>query len=137
VDQDEVSGQWREAVRIVRAADVEAAKRSDATKGRATIFDFTGAGEGRTWIGAVRLAPGAITGGHHHGKTEVALYVVQGEVEVRWGDGLAHSADLAPGDFAYFTPFVPHQEHNKGDRPAELVVVRSDGERIVVDVDAR
>ena len=121
-------------MRIVRAADVEAAKRDAAGKGRATIFDFAGAGDGHTWIGAVRLAPGSTTGGHHHGRTEVALYVVKGEVEVRWGEGLPYSADLTDGDFAYFTPFVPHQEHNKSDRPVELVVVRSDNERIVVKV---
>ena len=123
-------------MRIVRAGEVEAAKQDASNRGRATIFDFAGAGDGRTWIGAVRLAPGAITGGHHHGPTEVALYVVQGEVEVRWGEGLPHSADLSAGDFAYFTPFVPHQEHNRSDRPVELVVVRSDGERIVVPVGA-
>ena len=126
---------WEDGVRIVRAHEVEAAKQDAANRGRASIFDFTGAGDGHTWIGAVRLAPGAITGGHHHGKTEVAFYVAQGEVEVRWGEGLARAASLAAGDFAYFKPFVPHQEHNRGSRPVDLVVVRSDDERIVVKLD--
>ena len=123
---------WADAVRIVRAHEVEAAKHDAANRGRASIFDFTGAGDGHTWIGAVRLAPGVITGGHHHGRTEVAFYVVQGRIEVRWGDGLVHAAQLSAGDFAYFTPFVPHQEHNRSERPVDLVVVRSDDERIVV-----
>lgn len=37
------------------------------------------------------------------------------------------------GDFLYFTPFVPHEERSLSkDDTLDLVVARSDGERIAV-----
>jgi uncharacterized RmlC-like cupin family protein len=107
----------------------------DAT-GRATAFEFTGTGAQATWVGAVSIKPGAKTGGHHHGRHEVAVYVVRGCGQVRWGDRLEFAADIGPGDFVYFAPYVPHQELNlDDDNPLDFVVVRSDGERIVVNLD--
>jgi len=126
--------QWQDAVKVVRAAEVDAAKASGS--GRATLFNFIGAGAGKTWIGEVRMAPGAKTGGHHHGHTEVALYVLSGNVEISWGDKLEHSAELEAGDCAYFPPGVPHQEHNRSATEAvDFIAIRSDGERIVVKLD--
>jgi uncharacterized RmlC-like cupin family protein len=104
--------------------------------GRATVFDFTGSGGAQTWLGTARLAPGGSTPPHHHGRHEVALYVVKGRTEIRWGEKLEFSTDLSPGDFAYFAPFVPHQEINPDtDEGVEFVVVRSDNERIAVPLD--
>jgi uncharacterized RmlC-like cupin family protein len=43
---------------------------------------------------------------------------------------------VAVGDFVYFTPYVPHQERNPSDsEPVDLLVVRSDNERIAVTLD--
>jgi uncharacterized RmlC-like cupin family protein len=124
---------WREGVRIVRARGIEAGLRET---GRVTAFDFAGTGGEKTWVGVVTLPPNAVTGLHHHGRHEVALYVVRGRTEIRWGERLDFAADLGPGDLAYFMPFVPHQERNPDARePVELVVVRSDNERIVVKLD--
>jgi uncharacterized RmlC-like cupin family protein len=37
------------------------------------------------------------------------------------------------GDFVYFSPYVPHQERNlSADEAVEILVVRSDNEKIVV-----
>jgi uncharacterized RmlC-like cupin family protein len=124
----EAINDWRDAVRVARPA-------LDGT-GRATAFEFSGQGGHATWIGAVSLRPGARTGAHHHGRHEVAVYVVRGRGQVRWGDGLEFAAEIGPGDFVYFAPFVPHQELNHDAGSAlDFVVVRSDGERIVVNLD--
>jgi uncharacterized RmlC-like cupin family protein len=129
---------WRDGVRVMRAAAIDTAMRPPTGSGRATAFDFTGNGGQATWIGGVTLAPGAVTGAHHHGRHEVAIYVVRGRALIRWGGRLEFAAEVGPGDFVYFAPHVPHQEQNIGpDGTLDFVVVRSDNERIAVSVDAR
>jgi len=123
---------WRtDGVRVVRAAAQESARREYA--GRATAFDFAGTGGHQTWIGTVTLQPDQRTGPHHHGRHEVAIYVVKGRSEIRWGEQLEFSAEVGPGDMVYFTPFVPHQEINLDPgEPVDFLVVRSDSEKIAV-----
>ena len=125
---------WRTGVTVVRGQSL---RQAMGGTGRATAFDFAGAGGRETWIGAVSLPPRAKTGAHHHGRHEVAVYVVKGRSEIRWGDRLEFAAAIGPGDFVYFAPFVPHQELNLDDvETLDFVVVRSDNERIVVPLDA-
>jgi uncharacterized RmlC-like cupin family protein len=133
-----VPAKWRtDGVRVVRAAALDAIRRRPDGNGRATTFDFAGSGGEQTWLGTVTLAPGAATGAHHHGRHEVAIYVVSGRSEIRWGDRLEFLANVEPGDFVYFAPYVPHQERNPDPRePVAFVVVRSDNERIVVGMDS-
>ncbi len=55
---------------------------------------------------------------------------------MRWGERLEFTAEADPGDFIFVPPFVPHQEINAlpGD-PLECVVVRSDQQAVVVNLD--
>jgi uncharacterized RmlC-like cupin family protein len=130
------TAKWRDAVRVVRGKSLDMAMREPASSGRATAFDFSGTGGRETWIGTVTLRPDGKTGAHHHGRHEVAVYVVKGHSEIRWGDRLEYVADVGPGDFVYFAPYVPHQERNPSTGEAVVfLVVRSDNERIVVSLD--
>jgi uncharacterized RmlC-like cupin family protein len=126
---------WRsEGVRIVRAAALQGALGPSGL-GRATVFDFAAPG-GKTWIGSIVLPAGAVTGLHHHGHHEIAVLVAAGRSEIRWGERLEFAAEIGPGDWAYFPPFVPHQELNLSDSETlHFVVVRNDSERIVVALD--
>ena len=129
---------WRETgVKIIRAEAIGAAKAEPSAKGRATAFNFDGfEASGRTWVGSVTLQPGAVTGAHHHGRHEVAVYVARGRAEIRWGERLEYAATVASGDFVYFTPHVPHQERNVSDEEIlEFVVIRSDNEGIFNPLD--
>jgi uncharacterized RmlC-like cupin family protein len=128
---------WRnDGVTVVRAESLDTAMRSPSGTGRATAFDFAGTGGQQTWIGAVTLQPNAKTGAHHHGRHEVAVYVVKGRSQIRWGERLEFAAEVGAGDFVYFAPFVPHQELNLDDSETlDFVVVRSDNQRIVVNLD--
>ena len=50
--------------------------------------------------------------------------------------GLNSRPKLGPGDFIYVPPFVPHQEINASrSEPLECVLVRSDKEAVVVNLD--
>ena len=126
---------WRDGVKVVRAASLAAIMGGVSGTGRATAFDFAGTGGQQTWIGRVTLKPGAKTGAHHHGRHEVTVYVISGRTQIRWGDRLEFAAEVAEGDFVYFTPYVPHQELNlSASETVEFLVVRSDNEKIVVNL---
>jgi uncharacterized RmlC-like cupin family protein len=132
------AAKWRTGVTVVRAEAQKAARLGPGGTGRATVVDYTGTGGRQTWIGTVTLQPKAKTGTHHHGRHEVTIYVVKGRSEIRWGERLEFVADVGPGDFVYFAPFVPHQELNPDEsETVDFVVVRSDNEKIVVALDDR
>jgi uncharacterized RmlC-like cupin family protein len=60
---------------------------------------------------------------------------VRGKARMRWGDHLEFVAEADPGDFIYVPPYVPHQEINaNSDQPLECVVIRSDTEAVVVNL---
>ncbi len=127
---------WRNSVTVVRGKTLEETMRGPSGAGRATAFDFSGTGGQKIWIGTVTLQPLAKTGLHHHGRHEVAIYVVKGHSQIRWGGQLEFAADVGPGDFVYFAPFVPHQEFNTDEtETVDFVVVRSDNERIAVKLE--
>ena len=127
------TAKWRTGVTVVRAEAQRAAKQGTGGTGRTTVFDYAGTGGERTWIGTVTLPPGTRTGTHHHGRHEVTIYIVKGCLEIRWGERLEYVADLEPGDFAYFAPFVPHQEFNTHTvDTVDLIAIRSDNERIAI-----
>ena len=61
---------------------------------------------------------------------------VRGKARMRWGERLEFVAEAGPGDFIYVPPFVPHQEINASpSEPLECVLVRSDNEAVVVNLD--
>ncbi|HEX4780427.1 MAG TPA: GNAT family N-acetyltransferase [Usitatibacter sp.] len=129
---------WREGVRIVKGAALGEALRDPSGLGRVTVVDFAAGGDRGPWIGMVTLAAQGSTGHHYHGRHEVLIYVVRGRAEIRWGERLEFASIIEPGDFAYFAPFVPHQELNPDAKEAvDFVVVRSDNERIAVRLEGK
>jgi uncharacterized RmlC-like cupin family protein len=103
---------------------------------RATAINFARVGAQKIWAGTVSIDPNAKTGAHHHGPLESVIYVVRGRARMRWGDRIEYVAEAGPGDFIYVPPYVPHQEINaSSDESLECVLVRSDNEAVVVNLD--
>ena len=103
---------------------------------RAAAINFARVGAQKLWAGTVDVQPNAKTGAHHHGHLESVIYVVRGKARMRWGERLEFVAEADPGDFIYVPPYVPHQEINASpDEPLECVLVRSDQEAVVVNLD--
>jgi uncharacterized RmlC-like cupin family protein len=103
---------------------------------RAAAINFARVGAQKIWAGTVRIQPDAKTGAHHHGALESVIYVVRGRARMRWGDHLEYTAEGGPGDFIFIPPYVPHQEINaSAGEPLECVVIRSDNEAVVVNLD--
>jgi uncharacterized RmlC-like cupin family protein len=62
--------------------------------------------------------------------------MVRGRARMRWGERLEFTAEAGPGDFIFIPPYVPHQEINADPgQPLECVLVRSDEEPVVVNLD--
>jgi uncharacterized RmlC-like cupin family protein len=103
---------------------------------RAAAINFARAGAQKIWAGTVTIHANAKTGAHHHGALESVIYVVKGKARMRWGEQLEFVAEAGPGDFIFVPPYVPHQEINaSSDEPLECVLVRSDNEAVVVNLE--
>ena len=75
----------------------------------------------------VVIPPGGSAEAHVHRGFESAIYLVQGRVETRYGEGLKKSVVNEAGDFIFVPADVPHQPFNLSDtEPAIAIVARSD-----------
>jgi uncharacterized RmlC-like cupin family protein len=128
---------WKnDGVTIIRAEALNAAMGGPSGRGVATAVDFAGSDGSKTWLGTISLRPAAKTGIHHHGHTEVAIFVVKGRGQIRWGGRLEFAGRVGPGDFVHFAPYVPHQEQNLDPNETfDIVSVRSNNEGIRIDLD--
>ena len=131
------SPDWREAgVRIVHHDQLDANTPQTPGMHREAAVSRASVGAEKIWAGRVTVEPGAQTGPHHHGHLESVIYVLRGRARMRWGDRLEFASEAGPGDFIFVPPHVPHQEINASeDEPLSCVVVRSDQEPIVVNLD--
>ena len=128
---------WRQhGVRIVKAGELDLNTPQTPGMTRAAAINFARAGAQKLWAGTVSVQPNAKTGAHHHGHLESFIYVVRGRARMRWGERLEFVAEADAGDFIYVPPYVPHQEINaRTDQPLECVLVRSDQEAVVVNLE--
>lgn len=128
---------WRDhGVRVVQRTQLD--RNTPQTPGmeRAAAITTASAGAQKLWAGSVLIQPNARTGAHHHGHLESIIYVVSGTARMRWGERLEFTATAEAGDFIFVPPFVPHQEMNaRSDEPLVCVVVRSDQEPVVINLD--
>lgn len=128
---------WRtNGVRIVKGTELDLNTPQTPGMTRAAAINHARAGASKLWAGTVRIEPNAKTGAHHHGPLESIIYVVRGRARMRWGERLEFVAEAGAGDFIFVPPYVPHQEINAAsDEPLECVLVRSDQEAVVVNLD--
>lgn len=64
---------------------------------------------------------------HLHENHESAIFLVDGEVDVWWGERLGEYARMRGGDFLYIPPGVPHLPINASEtHTATAVVARTD-----------
>ena len=128
---------WRtDGVRVVKNDTLDTNTAQTPGMNRAAAIDFARVGAQKLWAGTVTIHPNAKTGAHHHGALESVIYIVKGHARMRWGAQLEFVAEAGPGDFIYVPPYVPHQEINAcPDEALECVLVRSDNEAVVVNLD--
>jgi uncharacterized RmlC-like cupin family protein len=128
---------WKhDGVRVIPANALDGNTAQTPGMDRKAAINTARVGAQKIWAGTVHIHPNAKTGAHHHGHLESVIYVVRGKARMRWGEALEFTAEAGPGDFIYIPPYVPHQEINGSrDEVLECVLVRSDGESVVVNLD--
>jgi uncharacterized RmlC-like cupin family protein len=128
---------WREdGVRVIKGDRLDANTAQTPGMYRQAAINRARVGAQKLWAGTVSIQPDAKTGAHHHGALESVIYVVRGRARMRWGEHLEFTAEAEAGDFIYVPPYVPHQEINaSADEVLECVLVRSDNEAVVVNLD--
>ena len=131
------SPKWkRDCVRVILGHSLDPNTAQTPGMDRKAAINLARVGAQKLWACTVHIHPNAKTGAHHHGELESVIYVVRGKARMRWGEHLEFTAEAGPGDFIYVPPFVPHQEINASpDQVLECVLVRSDNEAVVVNLD--
>jgi uncharacterized RmlC-like cupin family protein len=137
IDQPAQGVDWRtQGVQVVRGSDLDPNTPQTPGMSRAAAITHARTGAKKIWAGTVSIQPDAKTGAHHHGALESVIFVLKGRARMRWGERLEFVAEAGPGDFIYVPPWVPHQEINASpDQARECVLVRSDQEAVVVNLD--
>jgi uncharacterized RmlC-like cupin family protein len=128
---------WKmQGVKVIPGDQLDTNTAQTPGMNRAAAVNFARAGAQKLWAGTVHIHANAKTGAHHHGPLESVIYILKGRARMRWGESLEFVAEAGPGDFIFVPPYVPHQEINAStDESLECVLVRSDEESVVVNLD--
>ncbi len=77
------------------------------------------------YMAVVRVPPAARSRPHYHEGCESAVFMLSGQLRVKWGDRLERELLLEPRDLVYVPPRETHVLENVSDtEPAEYVVAR-------------
>ncbi|MGA3030667.1 MAG: cupin domain-containing protein [Candidatus Limnocylindrales bacterium] len=110
-------------MRIIRPIDQERSSRGAFSRGVA-ISRNTGAQN--LWVAYAEMAPGAVSGAHHHGPAETAIFIVDGSARFFVGPDQSEALDAETGDFVWVEPGEVHVEMNRSPaEPLRMVVVRT------------
>jgi uncharacterized RmlC-like cupin family protein len=118
-------------------ADVRKTTPEQRTEGAATsgmVREEAVATDGM-WAGVARTDAGMVSGWHHHGDHESAIFVLTGRLRMEFGPEGTKILDAKPGDFVYVAPRAIHRESNPTDQEARIVVVRAGSGEPVFNVD--
>ncbi|MEM1129862.1 MAG: cupin domain-containing protein [Pseudomonadota bacterium] len=72
------------------------------------------------------IPPGQRAKAHLHEAHETAIYVLEGEAEMWFGEALEEHRTVRAGDMIYIPAGVPHLPGNPTDRPVKAVIARTD-----------
>jgi uncharacterized RmlC-like cupin family protein len=112
--------------------DIVTVRATEVTQSKQALPIFTGISANTTGAKGLSLLkviipPGGSAEAHVHKGYESAIYLLQGRVETRYGEGLKKSVVNVAGDFIFIPPDVPHQPFNLSDtEPAIAIVARND-----------
>ena len=106
--------------------------RPDTTYRGAQGFDYF-EGIARETVGStgicmhlLTILPGQRAKAHKHEHHETAIYVLDGESQMWFGERLEELMHLKAGDLLYIPANMPHLPANNSDRPCTAVIARTD-----------
>ena len=123
-------------VTVVRRADLDASTSQTPGLLRLAAVSEKTVSSRWIWMGYSMLAPGLVTGVHHHGDSETALFILSGHGRWWIGEGLNEPREAGPSDFVFIPPNVVHYEENcSSTEVVQMIVARSTQEAVVVNLD--
>lgn len=124
--------------RVQHVTASELSSETAQSEGMQRFFAISGRSVGaeKIWMGETYVSPETVSGNHHHGECETAIFVRSGNPEFVFHDGVEEvRIATAPGDYIFVPPFVPHREENPHrEHAAVIVIARSTQEAIVVNL---
>lgn len=72
------------------------------------------------------LPPGARANAHLHETHETTIYIISGETEMYYGDGLKEHLVVKAGELLYIPANTPHLPMNTSNEPCTCVLARTD-----------
>jgi quercetin dioxygenase-like cupin family protein len=82
------------------------------------------------------VAPGTVSGWHHHGQYHVYGYMVSGTARFDSGPGGNDATTVGPGDFFHVPPGAIHRDVNPSpSQPQEVLLFLQGSGPMVVNVD--
>lgn len=99
----------------------------EGRQGLTYLAGLTGASAGSTALcmTLATLPPGARARTHHHEGIETAVYVIEGEAEMWWGDRLEEHLVSKAGDYVFIPAGVPHLVTNRSEAICRAVIAHS------------
>ncbi len=105
--------------RVIRSAESYTGKQGPRYTGAVSAESV---GARAIWMGLITIPPGGRTKAHYHAEHETALYMLEGIVDMWYGDRLEHYEECRAGDYIYIPAGVPHVAANRSDTAPALVV---------------
>ena len=106
---------------------VRNAEETGSKQALPTFPGISGMTAGAKHLSKVVIPPGATAKAHVHKGYESAVYLLQGRVRTRYGEGLKKSVVNVAGDFIFIPADVPHEPTNLSATEAAIaIVVRND-----------
>jgi uncharacterized RmlC-like cupin family protein len=119
-----------EEIIVVRANELNAAKNQTENLERLTGLDVP-----NLWAGKVIVAPGKVSGAHHHGEAQTGGYVLSGHTQIYFGENYKEFVELESGDFVNIPPSLKYIVKNMSDiEPVVFITSRNPG-NIVFNLD--
>ncbi len=104
----------------------------DSYEGKQGLTYFSGisaesAGSRGICMHMLTIPPGGRAHAHLHENHETAIYVLSGEAEMWYGEGLREYAVVKAGDYVYIPAGMPHLPGNPSEtEPCLAVIARTD-----------
>jgi uncharacterized RmlC-like cupin family protein len=100
-------------------------RRGERFEGAQGMTYFAGLSGSGICMVELELPPGGRSRAHLHRGVESAGYVIEGELEMRWGPELEHRERVRAGELAYIPADVPHLVLNRTGEVTRALVAHT------------
>jgi uncharacterized RmlC-like cupin family protein len=122
-----ITALWRIVMGSLRCIVVSSGRHYQGQQGFAYLEGLTGATTGSRGIcmTILTIPPGARAKTHAHSGIETAAYVIEGEIEMFFGERLGERLVAEAGEYVYVPADVPHLVLNRSNSTCRALVAHT------------